>query len=143
MSRFKLITSVYLILIKDNKILLSRRYQTGYMDGHYSLPAGHLEDGETIRQALVREVKEEIGIIIKPDDIVLVHTMHRKEEDIRVDLFFTANSYQGNPTNAEPEKCDDLSWFPQGNLPDNLLPYIRQAITQHLRGSFYSEIGWN
>jgi len=142
MSRFKLITSVYLLLIKGNKILLSRRFQTGYMDGHYSLPAGHLEDGETIRQALVREVKEEIGINIKQDDIKLVHIMHRKEEDIRVDLFFTLNSYHDKPTNAEPEKCDDLSWFPLDNLPDNILPYIRQAITGHLRGRFYSEIGW-
>lgn len=61
-ERFKIVPSVYLILMKDNKILFSRRYNTGYFDGYYSFPAGHLDGGETLKQAMVRETEEEIGI---------------------------------------------------------------------------------
>jgi len=142
MTHFKLITSVYLILIKDSKILLQRRFNTGYEDGNYSLPAGHLDDGESITQALVREVKEEIDLDLKAEDIKLVHIMHRKESDIRVDLFFTTKKYEGKFRNAEPDKCDDLSWFPLDNLPGNTIFYIREAIKNHLSKTLYSEVGW-
>ena len=61
-ERHKLIPSVYLVLIKNNKILLLRRFNTGFMDGYYSLPAGHVESNETLTSAMVREAKEEIGM---------------------------------------------------------------------------------
>lgn len=142
MERFKLITSVYLFLIKDNKILLLRRYNTGYEDGNYGLPAGHVEDNESISTALCREIKEEIDIKLNPKNIQLVHVMHRQEKDIRIDLFFTTKNYQGKPINKEPEKCDDMQWFPLDNLPKNTIPYIRQAINKSSENIIYSEIGW-
>ncbi|HIE41446.1 MAG TPA: NUDIX domain-containing protein, partial [Candidatus Aenigmarchaeota archaeon] len=70
-ERFKIIPTVYLVLIKDNKILLSRRFNTGFHDGEYSFPAGHLDGNETLIQAMVREAKEEIGIELKPEDLKL------------------------------------------------------------------------
>lgn len=142
MERFKLIISIYLFLIKDNKILLLRRYNTGYEDGNYGLPAGHLEDNESAAQALCREVKEETSIRLKPQDLKLVHVMHRKESDNRIDLFFITKSYQGIPKNSEPEKCDDINWFPINHLPPNTIPYIRQAIEGYFKNVFYSESGW-
>jgi 8-oxo-dGTP diphosphatase len=138
-----MIASSYLILVKDNQILLSRRFQTGYEDGNYSLPAGHVEDGETLTEALIREVREEIGIILEPSGIKLVHVMHRKHDDIRVDYFFTAEKYSGIPKNCEPDKCDDLSWFDMNNLPSNTIPYIRKAIESYRSNQIYSEFGWS
>lgn len=140
--RFKLIISVYLLLIKDRKVLLLRRYNTGYEDGHYGLPSGHLEENESVTNALSREVKEEIGIKLNLKNIQLVHVMHRKEEDIRVDLFFTTKKYQGEPKNAEPKKCDDLRWAPLKNLPQNTIPYIAKAIKNYSQNILYSETGW-
>ncbi len=142
MVRFKLIVSVYLFLIKNNKILLLRRYHTGYEDGNYGLPAGHLEDNESITNGLLREIKEEIGIKLKIKNTKLVHVMHRREKDIRVDLFFITKNYQGKPKNAEPEKCDHLQWFPLNKLPKNTIPYIAFAIKNYLNKILYSEIGW-
>ncbi len=142
MKRFKQITSPYLILIRDNKILLMRRINTGYEDGKYGLPSGHLEDKESIKEGLIREAKEEIGIGIKPQDLKLAHTMHRREADSRVDFFFTVSSYIGTPVNNEPEKCDDLEWFPLNKLPANTIPYIKLAIENSRKGIIYSEIGW-
>ena len=139
-ERFKLIPSVYLLLIAGSKILLSRRYNTGYCDGQYGLPAGHLEENETLKQGLVREAKEEIGVALDSADLELVHTMHRKiPNDGRVDFFFTAKKHQGEPKIMEIDKCDDLSWFEFNNLPENTIPYIRQAFAAFLKNIIYSE----
>ncbi len=143
-DRYKIITVVYLALIQDGKVLLSRRFNTGYMDGKYGLPSGHLEEGESLRQALIREVREEIAIILEPEDINVEHVMHILSPD-RADMafFFTANHFAGEPKNMEPEKCDDLNWFPLDSLPENIIPAVRQAIHCIRRRQFYSEFGWN
>lgn len=142
MERFKLIASVYLIFIRNNQVLLLRRANTGYEDGNYGLPAGHLEDNESITDGLRREIKEEIDLDIKPQEVTLAHVMHRKEKDIRVDFFFTAQNVEGEPKNMEPEKCDDLSWFPLDNLPPNTIGYIKEAIQNSQERKIYSERGW-
>ena len=142
-ERFKYIGSSYLILIKENNILLSKRANTGFMDGYYGLPAGHLDGNETAREGGSREIKEEIGININPLDFRVVHVMHRKaEKDERIDFFMTANKYTGEIKNCEPKKCEELKWFPVDNLPKNIIPYIRLAVENYKNKIFYSEFGW-
>lgn len=142
-ERFKIIPTVYLVLIKNNKVLLSRRYNTGFHDGEYSLPAGHLDGNETLIQAMIRETKEEIGIDLNSEDLKLVHVMHRKEpNEERVNFFFTAEKWKGEPKIMEPNKCNDLRWFEVGNLPDNIIHYVKQAINCVLTNKLYSEFGW-
>jgi mutator protein MutT len=142
-DKFKIIPTVYLVLIKGNKILLSRRHNTGFHDGEYSFPAGHLNGNETIKQAMVREAKEEIGVKIKSEDLKLVHVMHRKDaNEERVNFFLIAKKWKGEIKNMEPHKCDDLSWFELNHLPKSVIPYIRQAINSFLANVFYSEFGW-
>ena len=139
-ERFKIVPSVYLVLIKDNKILLSRRYNTGYFDTYYSFPAGHLDGGETLKQAMIRETSEEIGIPLGSDDLELVHTMNRKmANNERVDFFFVAKQWQGEPKIIETDKCDSLDWFELDKLPENIIPYIKQAIDSFLNNIIYSE----
>jgi mutator protein MutT len=139
-KRFKLIASVYLVLMKDNKILLSRRYKTGYFDGSYSFPSGHLDGNETLKQGTIRETKEEIGITVKSEDLKLVHVMNRRIPHAeRLDFFFTTKKWEGEPKNMELDKCDDLSWFELNNLPKNMVPYIGQAIDSILNNIIYSE----
>ncbi len=123
-DRFKLIPTSHLILMKDGKILLLRRFNTGYEDGKYSVVAGHLDGGETFIQAMAREAKEEAGIIIKPDELEVIHVMHRKAKEERIDLFIKADKWKGEPSIMEPDKCDDLGWFELSNLPENTIPYI-------------------
>ena len=137
-----MIASVYLVFIKDEKILLLRRANTGYEDGKYGLVAGHVDADESITHAAIREANEESGVVIDPDDLVLATTMHRRQEDERVDFFFKVKKWTGEPKNMEPEKCDDLSWFPLDELPPNIIPYIHQAIECSQKGIIYSEFGW-
>ncbi|MEN9390682.1 MAG: hypothetical protein RLZZ283_782 [Candidatus Parcubacteria bacterium] len=120
-----------------------RRANTGFQDGNYGLPAGHMDGNETAREACVREMKEEIGIDLLPDNLSLVHVSHRKgSQDERFDFFWAASDYAGEIRNMEPEKCDDLSWHPLGALPENTIEYIRQAITNIQNKVLYSEYGW-
>jgi ADP-ribose pyrophosphatase YjhB (NUDIX family) len=135
----------YLILIKDDQVLLSRRANTGFWDGSYALPAGHVEVEETYTQNLIREAKEEIGIDLDPQLVQVVHIMHRKSDtdgSKRIDTFFKVEKWQGEVENKEPEKCDDLAWFPLNKLPNNIIPYIKLALENMQKGVFYSEFGW-
>lgn len=141
-KRHKVIISGYLLLVQNNNILLSRRFQTGYEDGKYSVPAGHMEENETITQGTLREIKEEIGILIKVEDLLLVHIMHRKSEEERIDFFFSATKWKGSIVNKEPEKCDDLQFFPLNQLPLNTVAYIKYAIECFQKSILYSEYGW-
>ena len=110
---------VHLLLVKDNKVLLLRRFNTGYEDGNYSVVAGHVDSDEDLKTAMIREAKEEAGIEITPNNINFASVMHRKSDDERIDFFFIADSWEGEITNMEPQKCDDLSWFDINNLPSN------------------------
>lgn len=141
--KFKIIPTVYLVLIKENKILLSRRCNTGFHDGEFSFPAGHLKPNETLIQAMVREAREEISIELAAKDLKLVHVMHRKEpQENRANFFFLAQKWKGKPKIVESRKCDALEWFDVNNLPDNTISYIKQAINYISRKISYSEYGW-
>lgn len=135
----------YLLLIKDGEVLLLRRCNTGYRDGDYSVPAGHVEPGESLTQTMIRETKEEIGVTLNEKNIRVSHIMHRMNEyqdRESIDTFFIAEQWTGTPENMEQEKCDDLSWFPISDLPKNTIPYIKKAIESSLQGIMYSEFGW-
>jgi 8-oxo-dGTP diphosphatase len=134
--------TVHLLFFRDNKILLLRRFNTGYRDSEYSVPAGHLDGNETARSAAAREAAEEVGVLIDENDIIFSSVMHRNEGDERVDFFMHVRAWRGEPINKEPDKCDDLYWEDINSLPQNTIPYVRRAIQNHLEGIHFDEFGW-
>jgi 8-oxo-dGTP diphosphatase len=147
-DRFKVTPAVHLILFREDRLLLLRRFNTGYEDGNYSVPAGHLDGHEPASAAMAREVREETGLIIDSRDLRVVHVMHRNisgdrsAPEERVDFFLSADRWEGKPLIMEPGKCDELAWYPVDNLPGNVVPYVRAALTAYLGGQYYSEFGW-
>ncbi|EKD65409.1 MAG: hypothetical protein ACD_50C00096G0003 [uncultured bacterium] len=135
--------AVYLLLIKNDKILLLRRFNTGWKDGKYTLVSGHLEGNEAIKQAMMREAKEESGISLNAKDLNVIHIMHRKSNDNfeYIDFFLTSNKWKGQPRITESDKCDDMNWFPLKNLPKNTLPHIKQGIEDYFKEVWFSEFG--
>jgi len=123
-----------------------RRFNTGYEDGKYTLVAGHVEDGESFVDCIIREADEEAGITLRRENLTMAHIVHRLanpvEQADRIDVFFVADKWEREPHNKEPHKCDDLSWFDRDNLPENMLPYVKQAIECVEQGIVYSEFGY-
>lgn len=139
-EKFKLKCAVYLIPRKGNQVLLSLRQNTGYMDGHYSLVAGHIDGNETLEEAMAREAKEEAGVVIKPADLKFVYLMHRLKDapdDEYIDVFYEVSNWEGEITNKEPEKCGGLDWFDVNDLPSNTLDYVRHIIQVYPTGENY------
>ena len=138
-KRFSSLVAVYLVLTKNDQVLLTLRQNTGFADGLYSLASGHVDEGETIKHAMIREAKEEIGLLIKPDDLKFVHVMQRKSQKHYLDFYFQCEYFEGDPLNCEPEKCGDVRFFPKDKLPANLVEHVRQALQLINIGSPYSE----
>ena len=134
--------AVHIFFFSENRVLLVKRFNTGYEDGNYSVVAGHLEGGETIRQAAAREVKEEVGVEVRPEDLRVAGVMHRRDGDERVDFFLVAGAWQGQFVNMEPDKCSELRWCPAEAFPANLIPYVRQALENYFEGAWFQEFGW-
>jgi len=142
MPRYKLPVAVHLFFFRDHQILLLRRFQTGYADGYYSVPAGHLDGNEPVHLAAIREAKEEVGVPITPEDIRFAGVFHRFENDERIVFFMKVSHWVGEPYNAEPNKCDELCWADVNRLPDNMVPYVRRAIDNFVFGIIFQEYGW-
>ena len=143
-KRFRITSAVYCILRDGNKVLLQKRENTGFEDGNYGLPSGHLEENETAIEALVRETEEEIGVIIKEEDLEFVHLNHylyknNSDEDDYLQIIFVTDKWEGEIVNREPHKCTDLSWFDLDNLPENTIDYIQIALEALKTQEKYSE----
>jgi ADP-ribose pyrophosphatase YjhB (NUDIX family) len=60
-----------------------------------------------------------------------------------MDFFFLAEKWEGEPEIKEPDKCDDMSWFPINDLPENILPYVKNVIENYKDGIAFIESGWD
>lgn len=109
-------------------MLLLRRVNTGYRDGHWAMPAGHVERGESCQVAAVRELAEETGIRLPESALRPLCAMHRRDPrdddpvSQRVDFYFEADCGDQEARLMEPGKASDLRWFDLDVLPSPLVP---------------------
>lgn len=147
-ERFKIKCAVVLILTKMENgkeyVLLLKRQNTGILDGKYDISCcGHLEEGETLKEAIVRETKEEIGIIVSKDNLYYSSTIHCDfEGDEYLLVAFYTNQYEGTPKIMEPDKSGELAWFPIDELPKEIADNRRIMIENYLNQNLYSEFGF-
>jgi ADP-ribose pyrophosphatase YjhB (NUDIX family) len=101
-----------------------------------------VDAGESVTEAAIREAREEVGVRLKAQDLKVVHVMHRRSEEERVDFFLLVTDWTGEITNRESHKCDELAWHPLSSLPSNVIPYVRHSLANFQEGLFFSEFGW-
>jgi mutator protein MutT len=143
MERFKFLATVSVLLIRGNKVFLIRRANTGWCDGDFELPCGHVDGGERVTSAAAREALEEVGVEIKREDLEVVHVMHRYgETKERIEFFLLAKNWIGEPKNNELDKCDLVEWFSLSELPENMVPKSKHAILEYQKGNTFSEFDW-
>lgn len=135
--------AVHVFFIRGDAILLLRRFNTGFEDGKLSVVAGHVEPGETVRQAALRESREEVGLELSPELLRVVGVMHRKSADERIDFFLSYPLEADEPRNVEADKCSALVWAKRSELPTDTIPYARAAIDMFRDGDWFQEFGWD
>jgi 8-oxo-dGTP diphosphatase len=148
-SRFVVVPAAYVYLVRDRpsgrEVLLQLRQNTGYKDGHWAAAAaGHVERGETAYDAARREAREELGIgdLDLRFEFTLVGTRRDLAIDERVDFFFTARGWRGEPRIVEPGKCAELRWWPLHDLPDGVVPHEGLALASLGSGVAYTTYGF-
>ena len=142
-DRFKSTICVDIIFKKqidnDIYILLMKRKNTGFNDGEYELPGGHLESGEDLYDAMIREVQEELVVDLLKEDIKIVQVFHHYSGK-RINFIFESDGTNIDPKIGEVDKCDELKWVNINELPDNLTKKFRIIINNMIKGCFYDSL---
>ncbi len=106
----------------------------------YSIPGGHLENGETFEEAAIKEVFEETGLIIKNPIVFGVTNnlrTYRLENKHFVSINLFVNEYEGTVTLKEPHKCEDWNWYLPSEIPQPHFDASEFAIECFLKKQFY------
>ncbi len=129
--RRRVIVDVILLLVRNGRILLRERANTGYGDGAYEPPSGELADRETIVETAIR-VASAAGIVISGENVSLAHVMHDVSGSGRIAFFLSVSGWTGQPTSS------DVCWFPAGDLPTNMLDRAKVALRNYADGMRFS-----
>lgn len=143
MGKEQFLSSVYIILKdKDGKILLQRRKGTKLWCDYLGLPAGHIDMGENVYDAVVREAKEELDIVLNVNDVIDVFVVNRRNTSLNpyFDVYFEFKTYTGEIKINEPNKCSELVWADIHDLPNDMIEFEKDAITNNLKGIKFSTI---
>lgn len=131
---------VHTLLLRGRDLLLLRRARTGYLDGYYALPGGHLQRGEGIIECAIRELREETGISVaggqlKPSAVL----PYLSGDQQGIDFIMQCRSFTGEPHLAEPDHFDEIGWWDVATLPERAVPYIGPALALIARGDWFFE----
>ena len=124
--------TVEVIIQRGDKVYMIRRQNTGYMDGYYAFVGGHIEQGESLKQAGIREAKEECGIDIKEEDMELICGIRNGERENYFNFFYRVTKFDGEPKNLEEGKCDKTICVDIDDIPENTIPNGKRAVYNYL-----------
>ncbi|MBD0673523.1 NUDIX domain-containing protein [Streptomyces sp. CBMA156] len=113
----------------------------------WTIPGGKVEVGERLDEAAARELREETGLLVEPEDLRLVHTIQVRDGWDGQGPFllsvFLATTWRGELTNTEPDKHLGVYWSPADRLPLPMFPTAHAALTFHFSdGRGFSTYGW-
>lgn len=148
-DRFAVVPAAYVYLLREGdhapEVLLQLRSGTPYMSGHWAAAAaGHVERGETAYDAARREALEELGLtgLALEFEFTMSRTQGGEPIDERVDFFFTARDWSGEPRVLEPDKTAEVRWCPLDDLPEPVVPHERLALSRLGSGERYLTHGF-
>ncbi len=124
----KVLKIVSAIIVKDHKILLALRKNTLHYPDYWSLPVGHVEEGETNEAAIYRELQEELGIQVTRMKALQFH--QDKKDNIEHQVFFI-QQWQGEVVNREADLCEAINFFSFQSLPKKITPISLTIIKQY------------
>ncbi len=137
-QRYRYIHTARLVLEQNGEVLfLAQTKQNG---NGFTLPGGKIQGAEFAKDALVREIKEEIGLELKKKQLVLRHVAFKKLKSlIEIIFFFYTDILTGDPVICEPEKFKEIRWFMPKDYPSKMPPIIKQSLKRIHDGKLYTE----
>lgn len=142
MARERFVVVVHVLIVRDGRLFMLRRANTGFMDGYYALPGGHQEGGESVSAAAARECAEETGIVTREIDPVCVMP-YRSGRHQGLNFLFQTSRFEGEPRVNEPELFDAGVWVDPAALPEPVAPWLPDALVMRSTGSWYREFQWD
>jgi ADP-ribose pyrophosphatase YjhB (NUDIX family) len=151
-QHYQAIVDIHLLLMRERRVLLGRRVNTGYGDGAYEPPSSRLAERETIVEAAIRVAAAQTGIELIPSHVALAHVMHDVSGAGRIAFFLTADGWAGEPGcdaasggsgssgtgNGTAGSYSDFDWFDVDDLPANMIDRARVAIRHYAAGAGFS-----
>jgi ADP-ribose pyrophosphatase YjhB (NUDIX family) len=113
------------VIVADGRALLIRRGQPPLL-GEWSLPGGVLECGETVRDAAIREAREETGLVVEVGEMLGVYERVIRSEDARVRYHYVLIDFLCRAVGGELKAGSDAAeagWFSREELPALKLAY--------------------
>ncbi|WP_235002513.1 NUDIX domain-containing protein [Actinacidiphila paucisporea] len=129
-------------------VLLQRGEGAKYGQGLWDLPIGKSEPGEPVTATAVRELREETGLVVRPEALELAHVVHGawgvESPNGFLTVVFAAHEWQGEPENREPHKHAQVRWTPVDALPAEFVPSTADTLRNYLAdGPAVSLHGWD
>jgi 8-oxo-dGTP diphosphatase len=129
----------YMLLERGGKLLMLRRAQdAAYAAGLLCPPSGHIEHGEDVMSAAIRETAEETGVTLQRDQVRCAAVVHHQNPrgQARIGWFFAAErGWAGEPVNRELAKHAALVWIDPTAPPDDLVAYTWAGISAWRAGA--------
>ncbi|MBK7396152.1 MAG: 8-oxo-dGTP diphosphatase MutT [Myxococcales bacterium] len=118
-------------MIEGGRVLLTQRKAGAHLAGLWELPGGKVDPGEDPRDAVVRELREELGLEVEVFEPLEV-TYFRYPEKAVLLLFFVVTRRTGSP---EPQRLDvaDLRWATAAELGTLSFPPADVAVVERIR----------
>jgi 8-oxo-dGTP diphosphatase len=131
---------VHTLLLRGQSVLLLRRAGTGYLDGWYALPGGHLQCGEAVLACAKRELQEETGIVVDSRRMRPAAVMpYRDNGEQGVNFIMRCDEFQGEPRLTEPDRFDAIGWWAWDALPTPVVSYLARALAMSRSGDWFYE----
>ncbi|MEU6222520.1 NUDIX domain-containing protein [Streptomyces sp. NPDC047042] len=128
-------------------VILQRGPRAKFGQGMWDLPLGKSEPGEPITETAVRELYEETGLRVKPEDLQVAHVVHGSRgvqaPNGYLTVVFVTHAWTGEPENREPEKHAQVRWAEVDALPGEFIRTSAGALRHYLEGGpLISLAGW-
>ncbi|MGW2229539.1 NUDIX hydrolase [Streptomyces formicae] len=134
-KRFAAPIDVHAALVRPGttgwEVLLTRRAGNVYASGLWHMPSGHVDGShEDVVEALVREVAEETGVVVAPQDVQIAATVHHRspQGSVRMGIVGVVRSWEGEPQIREPHLCSGMAWYPLDRLPSGMVAYAHAGL---------------
>jgi mutator protein MutT len=119
------------LIFREGKLLITRRHAKSHLGGLWEFPGGKREAGESFKQCLVREIREELGATIAVGRLFASITHAYPEKTVRL-KFFVGRLLRGEP---QLLGCADLKWVARSELADHAFPAADARLLQKLQSA--------